>query len=196
MSFMERNIKDSTVIIVLAICVFSAGIILGSVCLMHTNAEASKSLEMYLSEFFKASQSQINPHTVFKNALKENLIYFDVVFIAGFFRIGLVFIAGVLVRKGFIIGFTSAAFIKFYGIKGMLVTVSMLPGTVLLVPAFLFLSTVSADLSVHRAKKEKNFLIYYIFFALAVISIFCVSALAEGYLTTTFMKMLSPKIIN
>ena len=196
MSFMDRHIKDSTVIVILALIVLSAGIIIGSVSLVHTGADASASLQNYLTEFLKASREGINPHEVFKTALRENIIYFAIVFIAGFFRIGLVFIAAALVRKGFIIGFTSAAFIQFYGMKGLLMTISMLPGIVLIIPAFLFLSAVSADMAVHRTKKEKNFLIYYIFFALAIISIFCVSALAEGYLTTIFMKMLSPKMIH
>lgn len=196
MGILDKHIKDSTVIIILAMAVMTAGVVFGSFCLMHMGTEGVASLGEYLKNFLNASQSQINAYDVFKNAFCENLIYFAVVFFAGFFRIGLIFIAAALVRKGFIIGFTSAAFIKFYGAKGLLVTASMLPGIVLLIPAFLFLSAVSAELSVRRIKTEKNFLIYYIFFAAVIVSIFCVSALAEGYLTTTFMKLLSPKIIK
>lgn len=196
MSVLDRHIKDSTVLIVLAMTVMTAGVVLGSVCLMHTGAEGVTALEEYLKNFLNASQTEIKAYDVFKNAFRENLMYFAVVFFAGFFRIGLILIAAALLRKGFIIGFTSAAFIKFYGAKGMLVTASMIPGIVLLIPAFLFLSATSAGLSVCRVKKEKKFLIYYIFFAAVIVSIFCVSALAEGYLTTTFMKLLSPKMIK
>lgn len=196
MGVLDKHIKDSTLIIVLAMSIMSAGVVFGSICLMQMGAEDVTSLGEYLKNFLNASQSKINAYDVFKNAFRENLIYFAVVFFAGFFRIGLIFIAAALVRKGFIIGFTSAAFIKFYGAKGLLVTISMLPGIVLLIPAFLFLSAVSAKLSVRRIKTEKNFLIYYIFFAAVIVSIFCVSALSEGYLTTTFMKLISPTIIK
>lgn len=115
---------------------------------------------------------------------------------AGFFRIGILFIAGALMRKGFILGFTAASLIKFFGIKGILVTAAMLPGTLLIIPSFLFLSAVSADLSLRREKKEKKIIISYIFFTIIIMTIFCVAALSEGYLTTIFMKWLSPKIIQ
>ena len=39
----------------------------------------------------------------------------------GFLRFGFIVTGAIIVRKGFIIGFTTASFIKFYGAKGMLV---------------------------------------------------------------------------
>lgn len=193
---MERRIKDSSVIIALAFLVFTAGIVLGSICLMKTSAVTDEGLKNYLSAFLADAQGNTDNFGIFKNALKENAVYLLIVFISGFFRVGIVFIAAALIRKGFIMGFTAASFIHFYGIKGILVTVSMLPGILLIIPAFLTFSAISADLSVRREKKEKKIVFFYIFFAIIVMTIFCAAALTEGYLTTIFMKWLSPKMIH
>ena len=193
---MERHVKDSSVIIALSFLIFTAGTVLGSVYLMKTSAGTDEGLKNYLGAFLASAQGGTDNFAMFRNALKENAFYLLIVFAAGFFRVGIVFIAAAIIRKGFIMGFTAASFVRFYGIKGILVTVSMLPGILLIIPAFLTFSAVSADLSVRREKKEKKIIFFYVLFALIVMSIFCAAALTEGYLTTIFMKWLSPKIIQ
>ena len=42
--------------------------------------------------------------------------------------------------------------------------------------------------------KSKKIIFSYIFFMIIIISIFCVASLSEGYLTTTFMSWVSPKL--
>lgn len=193
---MERNIKDSSIITIIAFIVFTAGIVLGSICLMKTNAGAEDGLRTYFSSFLTASQVGVDKFGIFKNAVKENIVYLIIVFAAGFFRIGVIFIAAALVRKGFIMGFTAAACVKIFGIKGILVTAAMLPGILLIIPSFVALSAVSADLSLHSEKKQKKIIISYIFFTIIIMAIFCAAAFLEGYLTTIFMKWLSVKIMN
>lgn len=193
---MERHVRDSSIIIILAFITLTAGIILGSVCLMKTNAGADEGLKTYLDTFLSASQSGVDKFGVFKRAIKENLFYLIIVFAAGFFRIGILFIAAAIIRKGFIMGFTAASFIKFFGIKGILATASMLPGILLIIPAFLTFSAVSADLSLRNGKKQRKTIMFYIILTIIIMAVFCVAALTEGYLTTVFMKWFSPRIMS
>ena len=76
----------------------------------------------------------------------------------------------------------------------MLIMLSTMPAELIAIPTLLFFAAVSVNFSLNRDKKQKKLIISYIFFLILVISIFCVAALAEGFLTTTFMKLISPKI--
>ena len=194
-SIMSRNIKDKTFITILAFIVLTAGIVIGSVMLMKVGADGSEGLKNYLNAFIQNSQQEIDKTAIFQSALKENIIYLLIIFFSGFFRIGVVFIAAALIRKGFIMGFTAAALVRFFGWKGILVTASMLPGILLIIPAFLIFSALSADFALSGVKKEKQYILCFLFFAIITVIIFCAAAFAEGWLTTAFMKWLSAKII-
>lgn len=192
----SKSINESTVMIIMSFFVLTAGIIIGSVYLMHVASDSDAMLGNYLNSFFVTGANGINKSAAFKNALRENAVYFLIIFIAGFFRIGILFVALALLRKGFILGFTSAALMKFYGIKGAVTAAAMLPGIIFIVPAFLFFATASADLSLRKEKNTKKIIFSYIFFSLIIMTIFCAASLSDGYLTTIFIKNISPKIIH
>ena len=70
-----------------------------------------------------------------------------IVFLMGFLRFGFIVTGAIIVRKGFIIGFTTASFIKFYGAKGMLVMLSTMPTILITIPTLLLFSAVSIKYS-------------------------------------------------
>ena len=142
----------------------------------------------------KNSGDNKNSMTVFKNSLQANLISVGIVFLMGFLRFGFIITGAIIVRKGFIIGFTTASFIKFYGAKGMLVMLSTMPTILITIPTLLLFSAVSIKYSLNSERKSKKIIFSYIFFMIIIISIFCVASLSEGYLTTTFMSWVSPKL--
>ena len=55
-------------------------------------------------------------------------------------------------------------------------------------------TAVSIKYSLNSERKSKKIIFSYIFFMIIIISIFCVASLSEGYLTTTFMSWVSPKL--
>ena len=117
-----------------------------------------------------------------------------IIFLMGFLRFGFIVTGAIIVRKGFIIGFTTASFIKFYGAKGMLVMLSTMPTILITIPTLLLFSAVSIKYSLNSERKSKKIIFSYIFFMIIIISIFCVASLSEGYLTTTFMSWVSSKL--
>ncbi len=179
----------------LALLLLAAGVIAGSVYLVKSSASSGEGIKAYIENFFAMIAENKNSMEVFKNSLIEGVISLGIIFAMGFFRLGFVITGAVLVRKGFIMGFTAASFFKFYGLRGMLVMLSTTPTVIITLPALLLFSTVSVKISLIKEKKQKNLIFSYIFLLAAMISIFCVASLAEGYLTTTFMNWLSPKIV-
>ena len=101
--------------------------------------------------------------------------------------------AAVIARKGFIVGFTAASFMKCYGGMGILIMAAQLPALLAAVPAFLFYSAVSAGFALGRKEGNSSFGAY-ILFTVIILAVFCAAAAAEGYLTTAIMKFLFIKI--
>lgn len=193
---MEFSRRDINILLVLSILVLAAGTALGSIYLMKSDAMTDAGFESYLNAYISQAQNGINKAEAMKKAFGRNIPYLIMIFISGFFRAGLLLAGYAIAKKGFIIGFTSAACIKFFGAGGVFVTVAMLPGILFMIPSFLIFSSISTDLALNPGKRKKNFMIFYIFLTLITLTIFCVAAVCEGYLTTIFMKWLSPKLIQ
>lgn len=94
----------------------------------------------------------------------------------GFLRFGFIVTGAIIVRKGFIIGFTTASFIKFYGAKGMLVMLSTMPTILITIPTLLLFSAVSIKYSLNSERKSKKIIFSYIFFSNNNFYILCCSS--------------------
>ena len=185
-----RNTGMYAVVIFLLIM----GVTAGSVYLAKHSADMGEGIKNYIGSFFSSFAETKNNMTVFKNSLTSNLISIGIIFVMGFFRFGCIATGAIIVRKGFIMGFTAASFFKFYGFQGMLIMLSTMPTVFITIPALLFFSAVSVKFSLNPDKKQKKLIFSYIFLLILMISIFCVASLSEGFLTTTFMSLMSPKI--
>lgn len=177
-----------------ALILLAIGVTVGSIYLVRVGADSGEGIKTYINNFFSSFAENRNNIEVFKNSLTANLVCIGIIFLMGFFRFGFLITGAILVRKGFVMGFTAASFFKYYGIKGMLVMLSNMPTMLITLPALLFFSAASVRFSLIREKNQKNLIFSYIFFLILAISIFCVASFSEGFLTTTFMTWLSPKI--
>ncbi|MGN0162769.1 MAG: stage II sporulation protein M [Candidatus Ornithomonoglobus sp.] len=151
----------------------------------------STDIKSYLDSFLESAANGMSCRSIMLGAIKSNMLTFAVLLAGILFRFGGVIICAELIRRGFITGFTAAAMMRVYGGKGLVMAVCQLPGMLLLIPAAALFAAVNTALSLKRIQTEKNFVIVYIFFAAAVIATFCAAAFCEGYLTTTFMKLIS-----
>lgn len=191
--FFHEDVQQRKIWFVIVSFCLSVGVVLGSVYLEKMGQ--ADSVKTYLGTFFTGLLQTSNNWTVFQNTLREYGILFVAVFLAGFFKPGWILTLAMVLKKGFVVGFTSASLLKSYGIKGILGIVSTMPGILIALPALIIFSAVSLNFSINPEKKEKNMLVSYLFFSILMLAIFCMASLAEGYLTTTFMKMLLPKIL-
>lgn len=190
-----ENKKTCNFFLTVSIVLLSCGITFGSLYLSKSSSETLDSIKTYISNFFSTFGENTNNLNVFKNSLIEGIIYFVIIFFMGFFRFGFAVTGAIIIKKGFVTGYTAASFIKLYGINGLLVMLSTMPSVFIAIPAMLFFATVSVIFSLSGGKKDKKMIISYIFLLFLMIAIFCISSLAEGYLTTTFMKLISSKLV-
>lgn len=140
----------------LLIFLLVVGVTVGSVYLAKNSGDMAEGIKNYIGSFCTAVSENKNSMTVFKNSLQANLISVGIVFLMGFLRFGFIITGAIIVRKGFIIGFTTASFIKFYGVKGMLVMLSTMPTILITIPTLLLFSAVSIKYSLNSERKQKK----------------------------------------
>lgn len=170
------------------VAVLAIGVSIGALYAAQAAGKTDQALLEYLDGYFQTAQAQNNSITVFKTALVDNFKLTLLLFICGFFKIGIVGTVACVGLKGFVSGFTTAALVKYYGAKGLVVNLCGLPAALLLFPALIFFAVNSAAFACMHEKWNKNSTGKYMMLALACLTIFCISAVADGFLTTTFMK--------
>lgn len=151
----------------------------------------SSDIETYLNGVIGRLSGDIDGRSIMISSIKESAFVVIIFFICSFFKPGILVIGAEIARRGFVSGFTVSAFIKTYGTKGIIYTLCMMPQTLIMIPALMMLASINASLSLNRAERTKNLWMMYLFFIVASMSIFCVGAICEGFLTTIFMKMVS-----
>lgn len=171
---------------------FFIGILVGTLYMAFSDTDDN--LYTYLSQLFISFPAAENHFTVFKSSLWENIRIFIILTVCGFFKLGAVGSFSCCAVKGFVNGFTSAAFIRYYSVRGLLVPLSSLFSTLLFVPSLILFASFSANFSFR--KKEKNTIGAFLMLSLIFLAVFCVISFIDGYVTTTFMKLFKPFIIN
>lgn len=182
--------KTRKVMYVLSFFILLLSTVAGSVYLIVKYGNSSD-IESYLNGVISRLSGDIDGRSIMISSIKESALVVIIFFVCSFFKPGILVIGGEIARRGFVSGFTVSAFIKTYGTKGIIYTLCMMPQTLIMVPALMMLASINASLSINRAERTKNLWMMYIFFIVASMSIFCVGAICEGFLTTIFMKMVS-----
>lgn len=74
-------------------------------------------------EYFNGiSSNNINYLSSFFNSILSNFIYIFLIFILGLSVVGFIFIIGIVLMKGFILGFTISSIIGTFGLKGIILS--------------------------------------------------------------------------
>lgn len=149
---------------------------------------AQDNINNYVGMFRDTAQNGIDGRAIMLGALKEYLIVAAVFTLSSLIRPGVLFIPAAAARYGFIYGFTNAALISSMQQKGLYIALIRLPVIFFALSGIYLLGAVSAVFSVSREEKKIKF---FIFILIISCTIFCVAAIWDGFLTTTFMKMMS-----
>ena len=172
-------------------CLF-AGIIAGAAYMAASAGE--NELYEYLSRCFDSFSADNNRFLIFKNSFADNIRLVIIITACSFFRLGAAGSLGCCLFKGFTSGFTTAAFVKYYGIRGLLVPISSIFSTIVFLPSLIIFCACSADFSLAGGKKDKSRLGRFLILAAICTLIFCIASFFDGYVTSTFIKLMRPFI--
>lgn len=188
-----NNRKTIGVLYIIAFTVIMAGVILGTSYYGYKFIK-SADVKNYLDNYIDSLRNGMNLSALIKSSIKSYSLIFICIVIASFFKIGPFFIGAVLLRKGFISAFTTAAMIDVYGFKGVILSGATIVNIIVFIPILALLSALSVFYSKNRKDMEKSDKIIYIIFLTVTFTIFCGCAFCEGFLTTTFMKWIAFKV--
>ncbi len=147
----------------------------------------------YFSEYF---ENHINAQSVFYKALKNNIIFGCVLLFSGFFRWGVVLISAVAFKEGFVTGFCCSGLARASGFLGACAGAVSELHLLLFLPVLVISSDKSIKTGMNFCDVSKKNKIFFVFFQIFVITIFCGCAFLESYVNTTFMGWLTSKIMK
>ena len=186
--YLVENGQKLQILSILIFFVLVTGIVTGSIFYMKTG-DGRAAVNEHFMDIFRKSSETVNKLAAARNYFLGAAAQCLIIFVSAYFKFGAALTLAVVLRKGFVTGFTSAAAAGAYGIKGALVIGAAGTELVAGIAALVFFSAVSVAYSIEKEKTSKKFLI---FFAVFFISIFCALSAAHGFLSTTFMKLLYP----
>lgn len=172
--------------------IYIIGIILGAIYCTLIASQSDDSLYSYLSNFFTHIKEDLPYIKTLKSSLFKNIRLFLIIYILSHFRLGSLFVMSTVGIKGFVSGFASGVFIKYYSAKGILVILSSFFANFLFIPAFLVFSAASVIMAADRKNADKTAKRNYILLAICCLTTFCISSVFDSFFTTTFMKLMSP----
>lgn len=173
---------------------FCAAYVAGAVCCGRAEVAENTEMSEFLTSFFSSVKSQDMKKSMIAG-IYEYLKTFGVIFVCAFFKPGAVITSCVVMRQGFMSGYSMASFLKVFSKKGLLAMLAQLPETLVFILLLIVFSSTSTKFAFFTKENKKNFLILFMIFSCFFLSIFCVLGIFKGYLTTIFMKWAASKIL-
>ncbi len=180
----------------LMLTIYIIGISAGAIYCTFIASQFDDSLYTYLLNFFTKIKDELPYLDTLKSSIFKNIRLFFILFVSSYFRLGYIPIIATVGIRGFVAGFSSGIFIKYYSIKGLLLCLSSLFSSLLFLPCFLFFASASFIMCADRRMSDNSKKRKYVLLAICTLTIFCASSLIDSFITTTFMKLISPYFSN
>lgn len=138
--YIDRNKKT----FIILISFFIIGIFVGVTLLNNLSSNLKQEVDSYIESVINLlkENNEINMFGMFLISIKENILFILLIWFLGLTIIGGYFIYLTVLYKGFLLGYTAAAFIATLGIKTgtLVIIVSLLMQNVVFIPAILLIS--------------------------------------------------------
>lgn len=198
----KKHFKDNILIYSFLIIALMIGISSGAITISMINAEQKKELMKFLNSFLKiVSENDVDNMMLVKQSFKNNIQTFITLWFLGISIIGIPLIIGLVLLRGFIIGFTVGFIVKELGFKGFLFSVfSILPQNIVFIPWILISSAFALIFAISFIKSKisksiKGNYINEVMVYTLIMSILFITSLfgtvIESYITPIFMKLIS-----
>jgi len=200
-----KHIRENSIYYLGFIIMFSIGLSLGAYWVSNLNTETRDLLSRYINGFFSLIPiNELDNLSIFKASFINNIAALTLLLILGLTYAGVVFSPLFMIFKGFCFGFSVAFLVEGFGRKGLIFSiVSLLPHSIISIPATIFICVASLQYSLYilKNRKEKRYeskrqsFINYLFSFMFGAVLIMLSSLIESYITPIFIKGISPFII-
>ena len=189
-----ENIKAYLIIII----IFIIGIVAGIIFINNTNETQSTEIQSYITSFIDSLKQDyhIDKMELLKKSLWDNFILILTMWFIGSTVIGIPIIFGIVLFRGFCIGYTVSSIIASLGVqKGIvfLLTTVFLQNLIF-IPVIICMgvSCIRLYKSIMKDKRRENIkveIIRHTLISIALIIILIVASLVESYISTNLLML-------
>ncbi len=179
--------------------IFVIGIFLGVMLINNTKEAEYDSLKNYIVDFmskFKDMQ-ELDNLSLLKKSILNNVILAVLIWFFGTTVIGIPIVFGIVLYRGFCLGYTISSFISVLGMqKGIgFVFSSLFLQNILFIPAIIAIAVSGFKLykSITKDRRKDNIkleIIRHIIFSLIMLAILCLSSVIEIFISNNILKSL------
>ena len=193
-----RHLYDNFKLYLIVIIIFIIGIVAGVIFINNVNGDQATEIQNYITEFINLLKQDYHIDTglLLKKSLSDNLILIITMWLLGSTVIGIPIVMGIVLFRGFCIGYSVSAIIATLGVqKGILFfTVTMLLHNLIFIPVIICMTISCMKLykSIMKDRRRENIKIEIIRHTLIsiVLSLFLVVAsLIESYVSTNLLML-------
>ena len=197
-AFIIRHLYDNFKLYLIVIIIFIIGIVAGVIFINNVNGDQATEIQNYITEFINLLKQDYHIDTglLLKKSLSDNLILIITMWLLGSTVIGIPIVMGIVLFRGFCIGYSVSAIIATLGVqKGILFfTVTMLLHNLIFIPVIVCMTISCMKLykSIMKDRRRENIKIEIIRHTLIsiVLSLFLVVAsLIESYVSTNLLML-------
>jgi len=195
--YFKRNIIQyiflSTVLI--------TGIIIGSITVNLISDIQLQNIQSFISGFLaNVNNISVDYSSIFYISISNNMKTAALLIILGISIVGIPFILGIILFRGFVLGFTVGFLIEQLGSKGLILSVlSILPQNLIILPCILsigvtgltFATTVIKNRIKNYQENYSQMLGGYMLLNILFSFLLVISGLIEGYISPIFIKFFS-----
>lgn len=191
-----NNRKEYIIIVLL----FIIGIFLGVFFVNNMQESSKEEIQSYINNFIEKMKNlqNIDNMSLLKNSITQNIVFAVLIWFFGTTVIGLPIVFGLILYRGFCLGYTVSSFIAILGIgKGIvLIFASLLFQSLLSIPAILGLAVSGFKLykSIIRDKAKENIkleIARHTIFSIIMIATLLVASIIEIFISTNLIKILA-----
>ena len=192
----DNNRKEYIIIVLL----FIIGIFLGVFFVNNMQESSKEEIQSYINNFIEKMKNlqNIDNMSLLKNSITQNIVFAVLIWFFGTTVIGLPIVFGLILYRGFCLGYTVSSFIAILGIgKGIVfIFASLLFQSLLSIPAILGLAVSGFKLykSIIRDKAKENIkleIARHTIFSIIMIAILLVASIIEIFISTNLIKILA-----
>lgn len=189
----NNNIKEYVIIALLFIIGIFLGVLFVNNMQETPKAEVSNYMDNFIEKF--KNTENIDRITLVKTSIFQNLTLAIIIWFFGTTVIGLPVVFGMIIYRGFCLGYTIAVIISMMGIsKGLLfITISIIAQNIIAIPAILALAVSGFKLykSIIKDRRKENIkpeIIRHTIFSIIMIILLIMSSFVEIFISTEILK--------
>ena len=179
-------------------CILLIGITFGVFFVNNLKTEQSQEIQTYINEFITSLKngSTIDNGKLLQTSITNNLILVIIMWFAGSTVIGIPIVIGIVIYRGFCMGYTVSALIAILGLgKGSIFfSTYMLLQNLIIIPCILALAVSGIKLykSIVKDKRKENIkleIIRHTLFSLMILALLLASSVIEAYISSNLFML-------